>query len=253
MIAIVSRTFVVILLGTALLSAQERIPSPDKKLYAVSEEGQKVGQGEERERFSIFTSAGKLVSVLHIWLTQPDGIGRIGIRGCESSGWIDSTRFFCEGTLNPSLGIYLWFDARTGREIGEDIGGPFTWSPDRTELAYFGNVPHFTEIDAKSDSLIVGQHTWPPESSSDHEQHWFRSNVLWSPDSKTVAIVDHQRRNRKAFYLEIFDSKTGERTEHKLQWADEADEWYPAHDFDIHWSASQVTIRYSGMSQTFSR
>jgi hypothetical protein len=120
-------------------------------------------------------------------------------------------------------------------------------------LANFGNVPHFTEDEAKSESLDVADHTWPPELSPDHEQHWFHSDLSWSPDSKSVAIVDHQRRNRKTFYLEIFDSKTGARTEHKLQSADEADEWYPSHDFDIQWSASQVTVRHSGMSQTFSR
>ena len=158
------RTFILITLLAAWLSAQARIPSPDKKLYTVEEQGQKIGQGEERERFSVFTSGGQPVSVLHIWLTEPDGTGRVHIRGCESSGWIDSARFFCEGSINPSTGIYRWFDARTGKELGEAGGSQFTWSPDRTELAHFGNVPHFTDVDEKSDSLEVGDYTWPPES-----------------------------------------------------------------------------------------
>jgi hypothetical protein len=116
------RTLVLIAFSAALLLAQAGIPSPDKQLYAVEQAGQRVGQGEERERVSVFTSAGKLVSVLHIWLTEPDGTLRVGIRGCESSGWIDSTRFFCEGTINPSTGVYLWFDAKTGKELGEAPG-----------------------------------------------------------------------------------------------------------------------------------
>ena len=247
------RTFVLITFSAALLSAQTRIPSPDRKLYTVKEQGQRVGQGEERERFSVFTSEGKPVSVLHIWLTEPDGTRRVGIRGCESSGWIDSTRFFCEGSLNPSTGIYLWFDARTGEELGEAGGTQFTWSPDYTELAHFGNVPHFTDVDDKSESLNIGAQTWPPEFPPDPEQHWFRSDLSWSPDSKSVAIVDHQRRNKKAFFLEILDSKTGKTIEHKLQWPDEVDVWDPDHDFKIEWTSSQVTVHRAGMTQTFRR
>ncbi len=45
------------------------------------------------------------------------------------------------------MGVYLWFDARTGAELGEAIGGPFVWSPDGTELALFGNVPQFSNVD----------------------------------------------------------------------------------------------------------
>jgi hypothetical protein len=247
------RAFVPIAFSAALLSAQTRIPSPDKTLYAVQEKGQRIGQGEERERVSVFTSAGKLVSVLHIWLTESDGTFRVGIRGCESSGWIDSSRFFCEGSLNPSTGVYRWFDARTGKELGEALGTQFTWSPDYTELACFGNVPHFSDVDAKSDSLNVGAHTWPPESPPDPEQHWFRSDLSWSPDGKSVAIVDHQRRIRKAFFLEILDSKTGKRTEHRLQWPDEVDDGYPDHDFNIEWTASQVAVRHDGTVRTFGR
>lgn len=68
-------------------------------------------------------------------IPSPDGTGRVGIRGCESSGWIDSTRVYCEGTFNPSMVIYRWFDAMSGKEIGESFGSEFTWSPDRTTLA----------------------------------------------------------------------------------------------------------------------
>jgi hypothetical protein len=247
------RALVLITFSAAFLSAQERIPSPDNKLYAVAGNGRKIDRGEERERFTVFTFQGRPISVLHIWLREPDGSYRTGIRGCESFGWIDSNRFFCEGSVNPSTGTHRWFNARTGKELGEAIGSQFTWSPNRTVLALFGNVPHFSRPDEKSDSLEIGAHRWPPESPAESEQHWFRSGLSWSPDSKHVAVVDHQRRTRKAFFLEIVDAKTGKTTEHRLQWPDELDDWYPDHDFEIRWSAGQVAVRRAGTEQVFAR
>jgi hypothetical protein len=207
----------------------------------------------ERERFSVFASGGQPVSVIHIWLTEPDGTGRTDIRGCESSGWIDSNRFFCEGSINPSTGIYRWFNARTGKELGEAEGTQFKWSPDRAVLAHFGNVPHFSDVAGKTDSLQIGAQTWPVGSQADSEQHWFRSELSWTTDSKCVAVVDHQRRIRKAFFLEIVEAKTGNATEYKLLWSDETDEGYPNHDFEIQWSAGKVTVRHAGTEQTFLR
>ncbi len=234
-----------------LIMAQVKISSPDKTLYAVEEDGQNAGQAEERERFSVFDINDKPVSVLHIWLREPNGTYRVGIRGCETSGWIDSARFYCEGTINPSTGVYLWFDARSGQEPGEAIGAEFTWSPDHTKLAQFGNVPHFSEVEEESDSLVVGAYEWPP--SSIPEQHWFRSDLSWSPDSKYVAVVDHQRRINKAFFLEVLNCSTNERAEMKLNWPDEADDWYPPHDFSVEWTRDQVIVRRADVSQGFPR
>ena len=236
------------------LAAQSPIASPDDKLYAVAQAGQKVGKGEEIGRFAIFRSAGdQPASILHIWLTEPDGTARVGIRGCESFGWIDNTRFYCQGSINPSTGVYLWFDATTGKELGEALGDDFVWSPDHRALANLGNVPHFSPADSKSDSLEVAGHVWPPAGSSDGEQHWFRSDLSWSPDGKYVAVVDHQRRKSKAFYLEIIECATGKAIEHKLHWADEADEWPPDHDFAIHWSAAEVTVDHGSHFESFRR
>jgi hypothetical protein len=245
------RTAIVMAVVAGALAGQTRIPSPDGKLYAVSEEGPKEGKGQEIDRFGIFTAQGTRVSVIHIWLTEPDGTGRVGIRGCERSGWIDSKRFYCEGSINPSTGIYRWFDATAGKELGERGGSEFTWSPDGMALANFGNVPHFMDVELKCDSLEFGAKTWAPEG--DKEQHWFRSAVSWSPDSRFVAVIDHQRRVKKAFFLEILEAKTGAHRELKLQWPDQADEWYPDHDFDIEWTATQVTVRHDGKSQSFAR
>jgi hypothetical protein len=99
--------------------------------------------------------------------------------------------------------------------------------------------------------LNVGTHTWPIYPNP--EQHWFRSDVSWSSDGKWVAIVDHQRRNRKGFFLEILDRKTGQRREYKLQWPDEVDEWPPDHDFDIKWTASQLVVSRGGAVQNLVR
>jgi hypothetical protein len=244
------RTAILIAVVAGALAGQT---SPDGKLYAVAEDGQKVGKGEEFARFFIFSADDKRLSVIHIWLTEPDGSPRVRIRGCESFGWIDSKKFYCQGTINPSTEVYRWFDAETGKELGEDIGSEFTWSPDFTTLAHFGNVPHFTPEEYKSDSIEVGGHAWPAEGVPDGEQHWFRSSLSWSPDSKFVAVVDHQRRLKKAFFLEIVEAKSGKRAEHKLELRDDDDEWPPDHRFQVLWSSDAVTVFLAQKSQSFPR
>ncbi len=113
----------------------ERIWSPDRTLYAEDRAGEKVGQGQERERFVIYTSAGQQLAIAHVWLVQPDGAYRAGIRGCESWGWVDNARLYCEGSINPHVGIYLVFDAKTGAELNEFAGIDFVWSPDKSSVA----------------------------------------------------------------------------------------------------------------------
>jgi len=245
------RTAILIAVAAGMMAAQKRMPSPDGKLYAVEEDGPSTGKGEEIGRFGIFTAGGNRVSVIHVWVTEPDGTGRVGIRGCEWSGWIDSTRFYCEGSVNPSLLVYRWFDATSGKELGETYGGEFTWSPDHKTLANFGNVPHFMAAEDKSDSLDVGTHVWPSEG--DPDRHLFRSSLSWSPDSKFVAVVDHQCLKGKGLFLEMVEAATGKRTEHRPPWPDEADEWPPDHDFDIEWTAAQVIVRHEGKTQSFAR
>src|SRR5712692_195131 len=125
----------------------DRRQSPDRTLYVVAEPGQRVGKGEERERLVIHTAGGAQVAIAHVWLVEPDGTGRVGIRGCEDWGWVDNSRLFCRGTINPSTEIYLVFDAKTGNELQELGGTNFVWSPDHGHLASFGNVPHFTNVE----------------------------------------------------------------------------------------------------------
>jgi hypothetical protein len=230
------------------LRAQDSIPSPDSRLYAVRE----TGRAGERERFTIFSSSGKRIAVLPISLADSNSTLRVGIRGCDQFGWIDNTRFFCEGSVNPSSGVYRWFHAISGKELGEAIGTQFTWSPNKTVLASFGNVPHFTEVEYKSDFLVVGKRTWPRDEAA-KEQHWFRSPISWSPEGKQVAIVDHQRRVRKALYLETVDVESGEATEHRLKWPGDTQNWPPAHDFKVEWTKTNIIVRRGLEFQSFAR
>src|ERR1019366_7468205 len=223
--------------------------SPDHKLYAVSLPGKRIEKGEERERFVIYTERGEEIAVAHIWEIEPDGTMRVGIRGCERWGWIESTRLFCEGSINPSTGVYLVFDAKSGRELRELFGNNFVWSPDHSLIANFGNVPHFSSVEQKSDSVeIQGKRLYPDEK--DTEQHWFRSELVWSPDNRSVAVVDH-RRKQGALYLVIV-GVNGRNSEYKLRWQIPLEEWFPNLDFSVRWGGHHATVQYSGAEQTFS-
>ena len=242
------------MLGAALLSAQtaEERPvwSPDRKLYAVELPGQKVGKGEERERFAIYDSEGKPVSVIHIWEIEPDGTYRVGIRGCEDQGWIDPGRFFCSGSINPSTGVYLFYDATTGKELGERLGTEFTWSPDGSQVANFGSVPHFLDAESKSDSLEVGKFVYP--GGPDGERHRFRSEILWSPDSRYAAVIDHRCRKQNAFYVIVMEATTGKWSEYKLHWSGEPEEWPPELDFAFRWNGNRIVVDYDGAEEAIS-
>jgi len=220
--------------------------SSDHRWYALSAPGQRVGNGQERERLVVYTSADVQVAVAHVWLVEPDGTMRVGIRGCEDWGWIGATRLFCEGTINPSTGIYLVFDAKSGRELRELAGSNFVWSPDQSKIANFGNVPHFSAVENKSDSLeIEGKLVYPSVESA--EQHWFRSEPVWSADSRRVALVDH-RRKQNAVYLAVA-AVTGNNSAYKLPWQVPLEDWPPDLDFSVRWEGKRVVVRHAGMTQ----
>jgi hypothetical protein len=218
--------------------------SPDGSFYAIDLPGAAVGKGRAQERFEIHAADGKLVSTIYVWTTEPDGSEQIpGIRGCEGSGWIDSTRFYCEGSSNPSMGIYRYFDAQSGREIGERVGSEFTWSPDNSRIANFGNVPHFSPSEYKSDSLEVGKYRYPSGGWNDKESHLFRSGISWSPDSLKAAVVDHRGSDNR-FYLVVVSAKTGKQFLKCLNYEESEghDDWPAPHDFSLQWDETKLTI-----------
>lgn len=251
-IALLARTAVATTCAAALFLCSRALGntvvwSPDHNLYAVDSAGRQVGKGQERERLEIFTEQGEKIAVAHIWLVEPDGTYRAGIQGCESWGWADSTRLFCEGTINPNYGDYLVFDARSGRELRELIGTGFVWSPDHSWIADVGDAREFGTVSENSSSIEVdGKPIFPSEK--DTELHWFHSGLVWSPDSRGIAIVDHRQR-QGALYLVVV-GVTGSRFEHKLQWQQKAENWPPDLNFSVRWAGNQIIVAHGARTQT---
>ncbi|HXW16151.1 MAG TPA: hypothetical protein VEN79_16710 [Terriglobia bacterium] len=221
--------------------------SPDHKLYAVETPGRQVGKGQERERLIIFTEQGKEIAVAHVWLVEPDGTYRAGIRGCESWGWIDPARVFCQGMINPNDGVYLVFDAKSGRELREMMGTGFVWSPDRSRIADVGDARELGAVSDNSNSVEVdGKPVFPSEKDSD--LHWFRSELAWSPDSRYIAVVD-LRHKQGSLYL-VLVGLTGITFENKLDWQENGGDWPPDLDYSVRWAGNQIIVAHRGRTQT---
>ncbi|HMD96811.1 MAG TPA: hypothetical protein VKM93_05700 [Terriglobia bacterium] len=221
--------------------------SPDHKLYAVDSPGQQVGKGQERERIEVFTENGEKTAVAHVWLVEPDGTQRVGIRGCEDWGWVDSTRLFCEGSINPNVGVYLVFDARSGRELRELGGTGFVWSPDHSRIADVGDARDLGTVSEESTSIeIDGKAVFP--SQKDTEVHRFRSGLVWSPDSRQIAVVD-QRQGQGSLYLVVI-GVAGSKSEHKLPWQEKAQDWPPDLDYGVRWAGNQIIVTHGQRTQT---
>jgi len=224
-----------------------RVWSPDHKHYAIDSPGLQVGKGQERERLEVFTEAGEKIAVAHVWLVEPDGTQRAGIRGCEEWGWVDATRLFCEGSIGPNVGVYLVFDARSGGELRELGGTGFVWSPDHSRIADVGDARDLGTVSEESASIeIDGKPVFPSEK--DTEVHWFRSGLVWSPDSRHIAVVDYRQRQGSLYLVVI--GVTGSKFEHKLQWQEKAEDWPPDLDFRVRWAGGQIIVTHGEKTQT---
>lgn len=227
-------------------NAEKVVWAPDHQLYAVDSPGRQVGKGQERERVLIFTEQGKEIAVAHVWLVEPDGTNRTGIRGCESWGWVDSAMVICQGTINPNDGVYLVFDAKSGRELRELIGTGFVWSPDRSRIADVGDARELGAVSDNSNSIeIEGKPLFPSEKDTD--LHWFRSELVRSPDSRYVAVVD-LRQKEGSLYLVVV-GLTGSTFEHKLDWQDNGGDWPPELDFSVRRAGKQIWVAHGGRTQ----
>jgi hypothetical protein len=224
------------------------VRSPDHKLYAVDSPGQQVGKGQERERLEIFTEQGKQIAVAHVWLVEPDGTARVGIRGCESWGWVDSTRLFCQGTAGPDSGVYLLFDARSGHELQEWIGRGFVWSPDHASIANVGDARDLGTVSENSDSIEVqGKLVFPSEKDS--RLHWFRSPLVWSSDSRQIAVADFLPKQGSVHLIVV--GVAGGAFERKLGWQETtAGDWPPELDFSVQWTGNQITVTHGAKTET---
>ncbi|NWF83315.1 MAG: hypothetical protein HXY18_05750, partial [Bryobacteraceae bacterium] len=54
--------------------------------------------------------------------------------------WVGNYRISCQGSINQSTRVLLLFDALSGRELLEQFGLEFAWSPDGQVLASRGNI-----------------------------------------------------------------------------------------------------------------
>jgi hypothetical protein len=228
-------------------TAQTVAWSPDHKLYVVDAPGRQVDKGQERERLEVFNEQGEEIAVAHVSLVEPDGTSRAGIRGCESWGRVDSTRVFCQGTINPNDGVYLVFDAMSGRELRELIGTGFVWSPDLSRIAYVGDARDLGTVSDNSNSIeLDGKPAFPSEKDAD--LHWFRSGLVWSPDSRYIAVADF-RQKQGSLYLVVV-GLNGSRFEQKLPWQEKAVEWPPDLDFSLRWTGNQIVVGHDKWTQT---
>jgi hypothetical protein len=240
-------TFAAAILVCSHAMSATMVWSPDHKLYAVDSPGQQVGKGQERERLEIFTDQDKQVAVAHVWLVEPNGTNRAGIRGCESWGWVDSARVFCQGTADPDNGIYLVFDARSGRELRELVGTGFVWSPDHASIASVGDARDLGTVSENSDSIEVqGKLAFPSEKDS--RLHWFRSPLVWSPDSRQIAVADFLPKQGSMHLIVVVVG--GGAFEHRLGWHEEAGDWPPELDFSVQWAGDQITVTHGARKET---
>jgi len=128
--------------------------------------------------------------------------------------WLDESRVGLECHKNPSYSEYLEVSLPNGRVPRSWLGGGFSWSPDRTKLAYVGWVPHFSPPFAHPNYLEIDRKTvYPPEAAREippqadtwdkpigyvvRERdglyrgiHEFTSALAWSPDGGWVALAD---------------------------------------------------------------
>jgi len=137
--------------------------------------------------------------------------------GCNSVtniDFLDSKRIGFDCHINPSLGEYTTMDFGTGQMLQHWLGFAFTWSPDKSHLAYHGWIPHFSppyghssylQIDGRTvyppdaiagASISEGQHGAKLEMHSIEESSGLYRNIhefsqfFWAPDNRKVALID---------------------------------------------------------------
>jgi hypothetical protein len=154
---------------------------------------------------------------------------------------------FCQGAINPNDGVYLVFDARSGRELRELIGTGFVWSPDLSRIADVGDARELgTDSDNSNSIEIEGKRRFPSQEVTD--LHWFRSELVWSPDSRYVAVADLRQKQGNLYLVVV--GLTGNTFERKLDWQETAGDWPPDLDFSVRWAGNQIIVAHGGRTQT---
>jgi hypothetical protein len=130
--------------------------------------------------------------------------------GCNSVTnieFLDSKRIGFDCHINPSLGEYTTIAIDNGQMLHHWLGFAFTWSPDKSHIAYHGWIPHFSPPYGHSSYLRIDDRTVYPDDSisrapvSDGQYRVEESNGIyknihefykffWAPDSKKIAFID---------------------------------------------------------------
>jgi hypothetical protein len=106
----------------------------------------------------------------------------------NAAEFIDEQRIGVECHYNPSTSRYIVIDLGSGNTLASFLGYAFRWSPDRTQLAHVGWIPHFAPPEATSEYLQIGDRTvYAPQKGNEHHD---LSPFYWAPDSRHIAFID---------------------------------------------------------------
>jgi hypothetical protein len=112
-----------------------------------------------------------------------------GINGLIQLDWRDSKRVFVEGHVNPSVTLFLEWDADSGELSHERAGLHFTLSPNGRSLAQRQHVPLGAPEEFSSAALEVdGAVVYP--AAGDAQHHRFLSAPVWARNSHRIAVID---------------------------------------------------------------
>ncbi|HEX6088363.1 MAG TPA: hypothetical protein VF266_27780 [Thermoanaerobaculia bacterium] len=125
---------------------------------------------------------GDLVRVLAVPEDAP-------VTGAIQLGWRDSKRVFLEGHVNPSVTLYLEWDADSGELTHERAGLHFALSPNGRSLAQWRHVPLGAPEEVSSAALEVDGEVVHP-AADDTRYHSFLSVPVWARNSHRIAVID---------------------------------------------------------------
>ncbi len=198
------RPAVAVFLLSAACTGGNRVPSPSGALFAhytvcslqhpcIPEVVVTAKDGAEVRRFQVRGDEGPCGSILGVQWAGENVIGAV-----------------CHG--NPSLDYYYEVDVASGKVLRRYLGCDFVRSPDYSKVAHAGWIIHFAPPWVQSEYLQVGNtvlyplppgmkplNLKPPEMAPQVVSrkglvyagvHEFRSEFVWSPDSRTIGLVD---------------------------------------------------------------
>jgi len=149
----------------------------------------------------------------------------LALQSLISMEWLNEHYFALVGETNSKNDSYAILDPKMGGVIAELVGCGFHLSPDRLALAYRSFIPrgaptefnsHYIELFDLRDREPAPRHEgrryaqvlYPdhdPDKPFDNldERHFVRSNLAWSPDSRSIAFVENHQRTLSVLVLDL--------------------------------------------------